>query len=82
MNQFARTLFRLSRMCAARGLEPLGRRVLEAASTAAEKRSKTALELRLFALASRVCGWRTIGRLCAWRDRPARTAVAVMKLTD
>jgi glycosyltransferase involved in cell wall biosynthesis len=76
MDQFARTLFRLSRMCAARGLGPLATRVLEAAATAAKRRSKTAVELRLFAIASRVCGWRAIGRLCAWRDRPVGRAAA------
>lgn len=73
MNRFARTLFWLARLCAARAHEPLAARVLDAAASAAEQGSKTARELQLYRAASRVCGWRNIGRLCAWRDRAPLT---------
>ncbi len=64
MERFARTLFRLARMCAVRADAHMAARALDAAATAARPGSKTAWELRLYRAASRVCGWRTIGMLC------------------
>lgn len=69
MARFARTLFWLARLCAARAHSVLAARVLDAAAGAAGQGSKTAREMQLYRVASQLCGWRNIGRLCAWRDR-------------
>ena len=64
MRRFARTLFRMARLAASRGAQALAARALDAAARAAQPGSRTVWELHAYRGASRLCGWRNIGRLC------------------
>jgi glycosyltransferase involved in cell wall biosynthesis len=78
MEHFARTLFWLARLSASRAAAALAARALDAAESAAAPDSPIVREVRVYRAASRLCGWRNIGTLCAWRDRYAGKAVSAV----
>ncbi|HEX6085688.1 MAG TPA: glycosyltransferase family 2 protein [Thermoanaerobaculia bacterium] len=61
---FARELFHLARQCGAAGLRQDSRRLLALARDIGDRP-----DLRLYALAARIVGWRNAGRLSARLDR-------------
>lgn len=64
LRQFARELFHIARQCGAAGLADESRRLV-AAARAIDDRS----DLRLYALAARLLGWRNAGRAATLMDR-------------
>jgi len=61
---FARELFHIARQCGAVGLIDDSKRLFELARQIADSR-----DLKVYALAARMIGWRNAGRLSSWLDR-------------
>lgn len=61
---FARELFHLARQCGEAGLAADSQRLLAIAREIADRR-----DMKVYAIAARILGWRNAGRFSAWLDR-------------
>ena len=61
---FSRELFHLARQCGSSGLDDESRRLIELAREISDGR-----DLRLYAFAGRLLGWKTAARIATWLDR-------------
>lgn len=64
MHSFSRSLFLLARQCASAGLIAEARDLLELSRSIS-----SGADTWIYALASSIAGWRTIGRFASWADR-------------
>jgi hypothetical protein len=68
MQQFARSLFLLSRQCGAAGLSTQSRELFELAREACGERRANAIDFRVYRALADVLGWSAMGRASQWID--------------
>lgn len=68
MQHFARALFLLARQCGASGLADQSRRLFALAQQASGDARSRGADFRMYELAAKFLGWKTMGRVSHWMD--------------